>query len=141
VGLFPWSCLGVALLLYQTFSVGHEVFRCSWIQGGPTLYSCALGIIMLSMGLTIRWEDLRDLVLGQPAAIAFGFAAQYAVMPLLGLLVSRALELPPPLAAGLVLLSCCPGGTASNVVSRAEAWQPVRKMLVHKGDSLLMVIC
>jgi BASS family bile acid:Na+ symporter len=38
-------------------------------------------------------------------------------MPLLGLLASRLFGLPPALAAGVVLVACCPGGTASNIVS------------------------
>jgi Sodium Bile acid symporter family len=37
-------------------------------------------------------------------------------MPAFGTLVSKVLGLPPPLSVGLILLGCCPGGTASNVV-------------------------
>lgn len=47
----------------------------------------------------------------------FGFAAQYTIMPLLGAALSRAMGLPAELSAGLILMACCPGGTASNVVS------------------------
>ncbi|GAQ84801.1 BILE ACID-SODIUM SYMPORTER FAMILY PROTEIN [Klebsormidium nitens] len=132
--------LGLATSLYPVYvSLGAllAVVRPSsfaWFcAGGPTLYSSALGIIMLSMGLTMGWEDLRALLLGHPAAIAFGFAAQYVLMPLLGLVVSHALGLPSALAAGVVLLSCCPGGTASNVVT-----------LIGYGDvplSIMMTIC
>jgi len=38
-------------------------------------------------------------------------------MPAFGLIVSKALGLPPSFSVGLILLGCCPGGTASNVVS------------------------
>lgn len=48
--------------------------------------------------------------------ILFGFAAQYTIMPALGTIISKLLGLPPSLSVGLILLSCCPGGTASNVV-------------------------
>lgn len=48
--------------------------------------------------------------------VVFGCLCQYILMPLSGLFVARLFGLPPDLAAGLVLLSCCPGGTASNVV-------------------------
>jgi BASS family bile acid:Na+ symporter len=48
--------------------------------------------------------------------ILFGCAAQYTIMPAFGAIVSLALGLPPSLSAGLILLACCPGGTASNVV-------------------------
>ena len=48
--------------------------------------------------------------------LLFGCAAQYILMPLLGVFISKALGLSSTLSAGLILLSCCPGGTASNVV-------------------------
>lgn len=48
--------------------------------------------------------------------ILFGCAAQYTIMPTSGVIVSKFLGLPPALSVGLILLSCCPGGTASNVV-------------------------
>ena len=77
-----------------------------------------LAVIMLGMGLTLTWDDFRR-VLQTPRPIAVGFAAQFCIMPLLGLLIAHALELPalhPHFAAGLILVACCPGGTASNVV-------------------------
>jgi BASS family bile acid:Na+ symporter len=46
-----------------------------------------------------------------------GFALQYTVMPFLGWSISYLFQLPTPLAAGLILVACCPGGTASNVVT------------------------
>jgi BASS family bile acid:Na+ symporter len=38
-------------------------------------------------------------------------------MPAAGWAVANALELEPPLAVGLILVACCPGGTASNIVT------------------------
>ena len=46
-----------------------------------------------------------------------GFLLQYTVMPFLGWMAARWMDLPPTLAAGVILVACCPGGTASNVVS------------------------
>lgn len=51
--------------------------------------------------------------------ILFGCAAQYMIMPAFGAIVGRAFGLPPSLYVGLILLACCPGGTASNVVTFA----------------------
>ncbi|MCA9772757.1 MAG: bile acid:sodium symporter family protein, partial [Myxococcales bacterium] len=75
-----------------------------------------LGLIMTGMGMTLRASDLRA-VASAPRAVALGVAAQYGVMPVLAYAISRALDLPPALAAGLVLVGACPGGTASNVVT------------------------
>lgn len=84
-------------------------FSGPWIPWG-------LGIIMLGMGLTLRFEDFRT-ILRMPGAVAVGFAGQYLIMPLLGWTLARVFGLDPALAVGLILVSCCPGGTASNVVT------------------------
>ncbi|MGW0735409.1 bile acid:sodium symporter family protein [Streptomyces sp. NPDC002851] len=75
-----------------------------------------LGIVMFCMGLTMTPVDFKG-VLKRPWAVALGLAAQYLVMPVLGWLIAHALSLPPQLAAGVILVGCAPGGTASNVVT------------------------
>ena len=42
---------------------------------------------------------------------------QFTIMPLLGFSMGRLFSLPPPLAVGVILVACCPGGTASNLVT------------------------
>jgi BASS family bile acid:Na+ symporter len=49
--------------------------------------------------------------------VALGFAAQFTIMPLLGWALGRLFALETPFAVGLILVACCPGGTASNVVT------------------------
>ena len=56
-------------------------------------------------------------------------AFQFLVMPLLAALVAWLLDLTPPLAVGLILVGCCPGGTASNVVA-----------LIARADIALSVV-
>ena len=46
-----------------------------------------------------------------------GVALQYTLMPLLGWSIGWLADLPAPFAVGLILVSCCPGGTASNVIA------------------------
>lgn len=75
-----------------------------------------LGVVMFGMGLTLRPADFA-LVATRPVPILVGVAAQYVVMPLLALAVSWMLQLPAEIAAGVILVGCAPGGTASNVVS------------------------
>lgn len=75
-----------------------------------------LQIIMLAMGLTLELDDLRA-VAQKKRLVLLGVVLQYMIMPGAGYLVSRLLELPDPLAAGLILVCCCPGGTASNVIT------------------------
>jgi len=49
--------------------------------------------------------------------VAAGFLAQFLIMPVAGWLVATVLGLDTPFAVGLMLVACCPGGTASNVVA------------------------
>lgn len=83
---------------------------------GQPLLSLALGTIMLAMGLTLTFDDYRSLA-ALPRALIAGVALQFAVMPLAGFAIARGLALEPGLAVGLILVACCPGGTASNVAA------------------------
>ena len=83
---------------------------------GQPLLSVALGLIMLAMGLTLSFEDYRRLT-ELPKALLAGVALQFAVMPLAGFGIAWGLGLEEGLAVGLILVACCPGGTASNIVA------------------------
>ncbi|MDR8020110.1 bile acid:sodium symporter family protein [Nesterenkonia aerolata] len=76
----------------------------------------ALMVIMFGMGLTLTLPDFA-LVLKRPLPVLVGILFQYTAMPLLALGIATLLQLPPRLAAGLVLVGCVPGGTSSNVVT------------------------
>lgn len=74
----------------------------------------ALFVIMLGMGLALTTKDFGR-VSKSPKAFFIGLAAQMLLLPAIGFLVATALSLPPMLAAGLMILSLCPGGTTSNL--------------------------
>ena len=122
--LFPaWVVLaGVAALIHPPL---FTWFDSDWITWG-------LAVIMLGMGITLSVEDFKA-VLKMPRAVAVGFVAQYSIMPFMGWSVAYGLRLETPLAVGLILVACCPGGTASNVVT-----------YLAKGNvalSVLMTMC
>ncbi|PKM35337.1 MAG: transporter [Gammaproteobacteria bacterium HGW-Gammaproteobacteria-10] len=106
--LFPFwviTCSGLALFFPAWFT---------WFSGPMIVWG--LAIIMIGMGITLSFEDfLRVTRTTRPVLI--GVVAQFAVMPLLGWAIAYGLSLDPQLAVGLILVACCPGGTASNVVS------------------------
>lgn len=105
---FPlWALLASALAL-----VAPGMF--TWFTG--PLIPLGLGVIMLGMGVTLEAEDFRR-VARQPFLVGLGVVLQYTVMPSLGWSIAGALDLPAPFAVGLILVACCPGGTASNVIS------------------------
>ena len=75
-----------------------------------------LGAIMFGMGLTLSPADFK-VVLSRPKDILIGCLTQFTVMPLLALGLTWAFSLPQELAIGVILVGCCPGGTASNVIT------------------------
>lgn len=78
--------------------------------------SILLGIVMFGMGLTLTTADFRE-IFRRPRDVAIGVAAQFTIMPLSAYALCVLMDLPPDVAVGLLLLGCCPGGTASNVVT------------------------
>ena len=78
--------------------------------------SMFLGIAMFGMGLTIKMGDFQ-VVFSRPKEILIGCLAQYTVMPFLAWILAVVLKLPEDLALGVILVGCCPGGTASNVIT------------------------
>ena len=86
----------------------------TWFSG--PLITIGLGVIMLSMGMTLGFEDFRR-VGRKRGRVLPGVLLQYTVMPALGWSLGYLFDLPTPFAVGLILVSCCPGGTASNVIS------------------------
>lgn len=86
-----------------------------------------LSLIMLSMGLTMTPNDFK-LVLTRPKDVIFGIVLRYIIMPCIAFGVGKLLGLDPMLAAGLILVGCCPSGTASNVMT-----------FIAKGDTALSV--
>ena len=75
-----------------------------------------LGLIMFSMGLTQTLQDFTQ-VFKQPKALAIGLGLQYSIMPLLAFIICKGIGLNDTLTMGLIIVGCCAGGTASNVVT------------------------
>jgi BASS family bile acid:Na+ symporter len=106
--LFPvWVLLGGALALWHP-----DWFI--WFRGG--FITWGLAVIMLGMGITLSLDDFKA-VLKMPRAVGIGFVAHYAIMPFLGWSIAHLLRLETPFAVGLILVACCPCGTASTVVN------------------------
>ena len=105
--------MGVLVLLS---AVAALVFPDALSHLKTSLINPLLGVIMFGMGLTLRAEDFR-VVFSRPKDVLIGCLAQFTVMPLLAFLLTRVFRLEPALAIGVILVGCCPGGTASNVIT------------------------
>ena len=82
----------------------------------PTVINYLLGVVMFGMGLTLNLKDFQ-IVFSRPKDVIIGCLAQFTVMPLLAWGLARLFQLDEALALGVVLVGCCPGGTASNVIT------------------------
>ncbi|WP_440895499.1 bile acid:sodium symporter family protein [Amphibacillus sp. Q70] len=75
-----------------------------------------LGIIMFGMGLTLTPQDFKA-ILKTPKSVLVAVMVQYTIMPLLAYLLVTIFRLSPEIAVGIILVGCCPGGTASNIIT------------------------
>lgn len=82
----------------------------------PTVINYLLGVVMFGMGLTLNLQDFK-IVFSRPKDVIIGCLAQFTIMPLLAWGLVRTFQLDEALALGVVLVGCCPGGTASNVIT------------------------
>lgn len=88
-----------------------------------------LGIVMFGMGLTLHLDDYTE-VAKRPFEVGVGVVSQFLIMPLLAILLTAIIPMPSEVAAGVILVGCCPGGTSSNVMT-----------YLSKGDVALSVAC
>lgn len=129
--LFPiWVLAGGALALVKPAWF-------TWFSGG--FITWGLAVIMLGMGITLSVDDCKR-VLKMPRAIAIGFLAQYTIMPFLGWSIAHLLKLETQFAVGLILVSCCPGGTASNVVNFLARSNVALSVLMTMGSTMGAIV-
>lgn len=93
------------------------LFFPQWFSAIPTKsINYLLGVVMFGMGMTLNLKDFK-VVFSHPKDVLIGCLAQFTIMPLLAWLLSRLFGLDAALALGVILVGCCPGGTASNVIT------------------------
>lgn len=118
--LFPvWVMIAVAVGILRPTWV-------TWFDNNAITYS--VGATMVFTGMTLTVQDFVD-ILQKPGQVTMGFVSQYTLMPVIGQAVCTLFALPRDIAAGVILLSCCPGGSSSNLIT-----------LIAKGDVALSVL-
>ncbi len=103
--LYVIGAATVAMFIPQIFA---------WVSG--ITQTIILGIIMLTMGLTLSTNDFR-ILLSRPLDILIGTCAQFSIMPFIAYGISTIFHLDSALMLGIVLVGCCPGGVSSNIMS------------------------
>ena len=121
----------LALLMPKSFD---------WIS--TTSITPMLSVVMFGMGLTLKASDFKP-VLMRPKDIIIGELAQFIIMPLMAWLICKMLLLPTELALGVILVGCCPGGTASNVIcylAKGDIALSVAMTGVSKHDNKVHIV-
>ena len=75
-----------------------------------------LQVIMFGMGTELSVKDFAN-VIRMPKGIIVGVVCHYVIMPLIGFTIANLFNFPKEIAAGIILVGCCPSGLASNVMS------------------------
>lgn len=118
---------GLALLFPRGFT---------WI--GPHI-SLLLGIIMFGMGMTLSAGDFKE-VFSHPKKVIIGVLAQFLIMPFTAFGLAYALNLPPEIAVGVILVGACPGGTSSNVMTFLARGNTALSVTITSCSTLLAPI-
>ena len=76
-----------------------------------------LALIMLGLGLGLSVKDFTR-ILRVPKDFFVGFFSQLVILPIVALAVALILNLPAPIAVGLMIIAAAPGGVTSNVLTK-----------------------
>ena len=78
--------------------------------------SLVLATMVFSVALDLRLHDFRRVAMMLRAVVA-GLIPQFLLLPVGTWLATLALDLPPNVEAGMLLVACCPGGSLSNYLT------------------------
>ena len=76
-----------------------------------------LALIMLGLGLGLSVKDFTR-ILRVPKDFFVGFFSQLVILPIVALGIALILDLPAPIAVGLMIIAAAPGGVTSNVLTK-----------------------
>ena len=91
------------------------------------LLPVSLLFIMFSLGLELSINNFKN-VINNPLAFSLGIMNQMFVLPLVTFTIIIIFGLSTEIAVGLMILSCCPGGVTSNIITK-----------ISKGDTALSI--
>ena len=122
--LLLWLILLCGLaLLWPGLAQGVGLSEQAALDWDPFLFSRPVlpwlfAAVMFCLGCLLPRDELAQVLRRWPQ-VAGGTAVQYTVMPLAAWMLARAMQLPPELQIGVVLVGCVPGAMASNVLTLA----------------------
>lgn len=86
---------------------------------GQIFLPVSLAIIMFGMGLTLVIGDFIR-IFTYPKAVLVGLINQIILLPIIGFSIVVLFKLSPTMATGVMILSLCPGGPTSNLITQVS---------------------
>lgn len=103
------------------------------------ILAVSLIIIMLGMGLSLVTSDFKRILI-YPKAILVGLINQLIILPLVGFTLVSILSLEPEIAIGIMILTACPGGATSNLISHLAHGDTALSVTLTAFSSLITII-
>ena len=104
-----------------------------------TIAPIALALIMLALGLGLSLENFAN-VIKQPKDFFVGFICQLILLPIVAFCVAISLNLPTPIAIGLMIIAAAPGGVTSNVLTKFANGDVALSITLTAVVSLLSIL-
>ena len=96
-------------------------------------------IIMFTLGLGLTSSDFRRIV-QRPRAFCIGALNQIVLLPLIGYGIILTFGFTAETAVGIMILAACPGGAASNIITKLADWDVALSVTLTATFSLTCVI-
>ncbi|NND63075.1 MAG: bile acid:sodium symporter family protein [Flavobacteriaceae bacterium] len=108
-------------------------------QLSTIILTASLFVIMLGMGLSLRFSDFRRIIF-YPKAIFVGLTNQLILLPLIGFGIASLLNLPAEISVGIMILAACPGGPTSNLISHLAKGDLALSVSLTAMSSLITIL-
>ena len=99
----------------------------------------ALALIMLGMGLSLKWEDFQRIT-KYPKAVSIGLLSQLVLLPIIGFAITKVIPMPPAIAVGLMIIAVCPGGVSSNMITYLAGGDVALSVTLTVFSSLITIV-
>ncbi|MBN8430182.1 bile acid:sodium symporter family protein [Microbulbifer salipaludis] len=112
------------------------------MESGPLVsigLPLSLFVIMIGIGMTLTARDFHQVTV-KPTGLIVGTLAQILLMPLAAFALAWALDLPPAMAVGLVVIAACPGGTTSNLFTLLAKGNVALSIVLTVAASLITIM-
>ena len=114
--LFKGYWYSIVILAVATLAMYYpQYFKTVGGREASFFIPILLQAIMFGMGTELSLKDFAE-VLRMPKGVIIGIVCHYTIMPLVGFAVAHLFNFPAEIAAGIILVGCCPSGLASNVM-------------------------